>query len=86
MTHDNDKPKIVDSDCLKAFDNLYAYLNDELKDPHALAEIEHHLEHCRSCYSRAQVEREINKRLKQSGQPEAPASLQNRLKKIIDSF
>jgi len=80
------KPEIVDSDCLEAFDHLYAYLNGELKDPKAVAMIEHHLDHCRSCFSRAQIERQINERLKQTGTREPPASVQNRLKKLIDDF
>jgi len=86
MTRETDKPKIVDSDCLRAFDHLYAYLNGELKDPEAVAMIEHHLDHCRSCFSRAQIEREINDRLREANPGEAPASLQSRLKKIIDNF
>jgi len=86
MTNQSDKPEILDSDCLEAFDHLYAYLNGELKDPKDVAMIEHHLAHCRSCYSRAQMEREINARLKQSGDPEAPPALQDRLKKLIDKF
>lgn len=86
MTRETDKSRIVDSDCLKAFDHLYAYLNGELKDPEAVAMIEHHLDHCRSCFSRAQIEREINKRLKKSGTDGAPAALQNRLKGIIEKL
>lgn len=82
MTH---KPDNLDSDCLEAFDHLYAYLNGELKDPDAVTRIETHLSHCRSCFSRAQIEREINERLKQSGTATPPASLQNRLKKLIDN-
>lgn len=86
MTRDSDNPKNVDSDCLKAFDHLYAYINGELKDPDAVAMIEHHLGHCRSCFSRAQIEREINERLKKAKEDRVPASLQKRLKKLIDSF
>jgi anti-sigma factor (TIGR02949 family) len=86
MTNKTDKPDQLDSDCLEAFDHLYAYLNGELKDPDAVAKIEHHLDHCRSCFSRAQIERELNARLKQSGNDTPPESLQNRLKKLIDNF
>lgn len=86
MTDKTDKPEIAGSDCLKAFDYLYAYLNGELKDAKDVRLIEDHLAHCRSCFSRAQIEREINDRLKQSGQDNPPSSLQNRLKKLIDNF
>jgi len=86
MTNKSDKPEVSDSDCLEAFDHLYAYINGELNDAHAAAMIEHHLSHCRSCFNRAQMEREINDRLKNAGQPEPPPGLKTRLDKLIDAF
>ena len=86
MTNKPDKPDNLDSDCLEAFDHLYAYLNGELKNPKDINKIEHHLDHCRSCFSRAQIEREINERLKKTSADKTPPSLQNRLKKLIDNF
>ncbi len=86
MNNKSDKPEVTDSDCLQAFDHLYAYINGELSDPRSVAMIEHHLSHCRSCYSRAQMEREINDRLKNSGQPKPPPGLKSRLDKLIDEF
>jgi len=86
MTNESDKFKVVDSDCLEAFDHLYAYLNGELKDPEQLAKIEHHLGHCKSCFSRAQMERELNDRIKKSGKAKTPESLQKRLRNLMDDF
>lgn len=86
MTKKSDKPEVMDSDCLEAFDHLYAYINGELKDNDSVAMIEHHLDHCRSCYSRAQMEKELNERLKKSGKDKAPDTLQDRMKKLIDDF
>lgn len=86
MTNESDKHEIVDSDCLEAFDHLYAYLNGELKDEHTLAKIEHHLGHCKSCFSRAQMERELNERMKKSGKEKIPESLQNRLHDLLDNL
>ena len=86
MTNETDKDKVLDSDCLEAFDHLYAYLNGELKDPKTLAKIEHHLGHCKSCFSRAQMERQLNERLKNSGKQKAPESLQKRLRNLLDDF
>jgi mycothiol system anti-sigma-R factor len=86
MTNETDKPEVVDSDCLAAMDHLYAYLNGELGDKVAFATVEHHLAHCKSCYSRAEIEREINKRIKESGKDRTPDSLQNRLHKLIDEI
>lgn len=86
MTDKSDKKQDIDSDCLEAFDHLYAYLNGELKDPQTLAKMEHHLGHCKSCFSRAQMERELNQRIRQSGKQKAPESLQKRLRDILDDF
>jgi anti-sigma factor (TIGR02949 family) len=86
MTNEIDKPEVLDSDCLEAFDYLYAYLNGELKDEKTLAKLEHHLGHCKSCYSRAQMERELNERMKQSDIDKPPEKLQKRLRNLIDNF
>jgi anti-sigma factor (TIGR02949 family) len=86
MTNESDKHDAVDSDCLEAFDHLYAYLNDEIEDEHILSRIEHHLGHCKSCFSRAQMERELNERIKNSGKDKTPESLQKRLRNLIDDF
>ena len=86
MNKKSDKSEIMDSDCLEAFDHLYAYLNGELKDQKSVDMIEHHLDHCRSCYSRAQMERELNDRLKKSGKDETPSSMKDRMKKLINDF
>jgi len=86
MTNKADKPEVLDTDCLEAFDHLYAYLNGELKDELTLAKIEHHLGHCKSCFSRAQMERELNERIKKSGKEKAPESLKNRLHDLIDGL
>ncbi|WP_428622463.1 anti-sigma factor family protein [Sedimenticola sp.] len=75
-----------DSDCLEAFDHLYAYLNGEIEDQETLDKMEHHLAHCKSCFSRAQMERELNMRMKQAGQDEVPESLKNRLKDLMDTL
>lgn len=83
MTDKSDKHDVVDSDCLEAFDHLYAYLNGEIEDKLTLSKIEHHLAHCRSCFSRAQMERELNERIKQTGKEKTPESLQKRLRDLI---
>jgi anti-sigma factor (TIGR02949 family) len=86
MKNEVDKPEIIDSDCLEAMDHLYAYLNEELDDKELLAKVEHHLGHCRSCFSRAEIEREINERINKSGKEKTPESLQYRLRNIIDKI
>jgi anti-sigma factor (TIGR02949 family) len=86
MTNESDKPGEKDIGCLEAFDHLYAYLNNEITNPVDLANVEHHLAHCKSCFSRAQMERELNQRMKVSGQEKLPESLKRRLRHLIDEL
>ena len=86
MTNESDKDHVVDSDCLEAFDHLYAYLNGELDNEEAIQKIEHHLAHCRSCFSRAQMERELNERMKKTGKDKTPEGLQKRLRNLMNEF
>lgn len=76
----------LDADCLEAFDHVYAYINNELKDPVILARIEHHLSHCESCFSRAEMERRINDRIKATEKPKSPDSLSRRLDDLLGSL
>lgn len=78
---------VADSDCLAAMDHLYAYLNGELDDrPETFALVKHHLGHCESCFSRAEMERLLNERLSASGRESAPAALKKRLRGLLDNF
>ena len=86
MTNESDKPDANEIDCLEAFDHLYAYLNNEITNPVDLANIEHHLSHCKSCYSRAQMERKLNQRLKETGDKELPDAVQNRLRNVLSKL
>jgi len=87
MSRKKEIPAITDSDCLEAMDHLYAYLNGELgDDPDKFAVVEHHLGHCRSCFSRAQVERILNDRLRKSGKAKTPAALRKRLRDLMGDF
>lgn len=83
-THSHDS-HIEEIDCLQAIELLYAYLDGELNDVE-LEQYENHLGHCRSCYSRSELETELNKRIQSSGEEKAPDALQERLKNIIDKF
>lgn len=83
MNDDTDQIPVDDGDCLEAMDHLYAYLSGELHDSISLSRIEHHLSHCKSCFSRAEMEREINKRLKESSDEDSPETLKNRLRDLM---
>ena len=78
MTHD--------IGCLRAIEAFYAYLDGELNDEVERTKFENHLQHCRSCYSRRELEMELNRKLRKSANGEVPASLKNRLSDLIDNL
>lgn len=75
-----------DIGCLKALEFFYAYLDGELTDPVSVSEFEHHVSHCRSCYTRAQLERLLTARIRETAKQEAPPTLRNRLRNLVDKF
>jgi len=89
MTKDSDskdnESNIEEIDCLQAIEMLYAYLDGELDDEE-LEQYEHHMGHCRSCFSRSQLETALNQRIQDSAKDKAPDALQERLRNIIDKF
>ena len=88
MTDDQNKerPEFEEIDCLEAIGQLYAYLDGELDGSDEKKQVEQHLDHCKSCYSRAQLEGAINQRLSNFHKDKAPDSLEDRLKNIIDKL
>lgn len=82
---EKDKPDIKEIDCLEAIGHLYAYLDGELGSVEKF-QVEQHLDHCKSCYSRAQLEGAISQRLTTFHKDEAPESLQDRLKNLVDKL
>ena len=85
--------KHEDMGCLEAIETLYAWLDNELDDGQK-ASFEHHLKHCKSCYSRAELERALTGYIKRSTgvnttdskQSAAPPSLQNRLDSVLKNL
>jgi len=86
MTKDNDIHDIEDIDCTEAIDKLYAYLDGEIDDAEVINRLEHHLEHCHSCFTRSQVETVLTDRMKAAAEKQTPESLKNRLRDMIDRF
>ena len=86
MTSNHEKGNMREIDCIEAIDMLYVYLDGEIEDKIAVEELEQHIEHCHSCYTRSQLENELTKRMKKSASKQAPDSLKNRLNKLMDSF
>lgn len=72
--------------CIEAINALYAYLDGELSNPETIAQFEHHLTHCRHCYSRTEMETALTEKLRKATKGKAPEKLQNRLRNLIDRF
>jgi len=86
MNNSKDDHTHDDIGCLQAIEAFYSYLDGELEDPKSIKEFEHHVSHCRSCYSRADVERLLTNRMSESAKSSAPEQLQDRLRKLMDEF
>ena len=86
MSNKTDEVVIEEIDCLEAIDSLYAYLDGELNDERSLAKFKEHLSHCRTCYSRSELEGVLTERIRQSARDKTPASLKNRLRNLMDNF
>jgi anti-sigma factor (TIGR02949 family) len=71
--------------CAEALRLLLAYLDREL-DEHADAQIERHLDTCRSCYSRAEFERRLKAGIKDLGREPVHPELSNRITRLIREF
>jgi anti-sigma factor (TIGR02949 family) len=70
-------------DCREALRRIAAYLDREL-DPSERAELEEHLERCRSCFSRAEFERKLKDRVREElGAERVPAELEGRIRLLI---
>lgn len=86
MSHAPDHPGDDDIGCLQAIEAFYAYLDGELDDPESIANFEHHMSHCRSCFTRAEIERALTEHLRESAKSRAPEALRARLRNLIDKF
>lgn len=84
--HHEQGDDVEEIDCLEAIDSLYAYLDGELTDKETLAKFKSHLGHCKSCYSRSELEGVINERIKESGKDKTPEKLKNRINSFLDDL
>ena len=75
-----------DIGCLRAIEAFYAYLDGELDDPESIEEFEHHVGHCRSCFSRIEMEKALNERIRRTAQHKSPDELRDRVSKLMEKF
>lgn len=71
--------------CEEVIVRLFDYLDRELDDRQA-TEIEHHLAHCRDCFSRSEFEKRLRARLADSAGQPAPPRLERRIHQLLDDF
>ncbi len=80
-----DEHDIARISCEEVLSKLYAWLDRELDDLTA-EEIEHHLGHCRECFSRAEFEKVLRRRVSGAASEEPPPEVRERLNKLIRRF
>ena len=71
--------------CEEVIAHLLSYLDAEIDDARR-AQIDHHLEECRGCFSRAEFEKALRDRVRQASDTQPSASLQERIKALLDQF
>lgn len=71
--------------CEEALRLLAAHLDREL-DAHTTRSMEHHLETCRSCYSRAEFEKRLKTSLAELGSEPVRPELEVRVRTMIRAF
>ena len=74
-----------DIGCLQALELCYAYLDGEL-EASEVEGFEQHMAHCRSCYSRSELEGLITAHLRDVAAEPAPAALKRRLRTLLDQL
>ncbi|QPD06236.1 MAG: hypothetical protein Nkreftii_004010 [Candidatus Nitrospira kreftii] len=77
--------KVKNIGCKEALQHLLAYLDQEV-GAITHREVEHHLEICRTCFSRAEFEQLLKTRLREAGRGTMRASFENRIKTLFDRF
>jgi anti-sigma factor (TIGR02949 family) len=71
--------------CSEALTHLLEYLDQEL-DGTKRREVKHHIELCRSCFSRAEFEQGLKDRLRKAGHERAGREFENRIKTLLKRF
>jgi len=76
-------PKIIN--CEQALRHLFEYLDREL-DGDLQAQMQQHMESCRSCFSRLEFEQTLKAHVHKAGTGHAPDSLRDRVGNLLKEF
>lgn len=79
MNHDHD------ISCEQVIERLFVYLDGELEDV-SQETIDRHLAHCRDCFTRAEFEKRLRRRVADSVSTQAPERLRSRVRALLDEF
>jgi mycothiol system anti-sigma-R factor len=71
--------------CEDVLAELYQYLDHEV-DEATGEKIDHHLKHCRECFSRAEFEKLLRGRVADTGIEEVPDDVQQRIRSLLKRF
>lgn len=71
--------------CEEVIEHIFDYLDREL-DQTTQDRIERHLETCRDCFSRAEFEERLRRKIRAAGTQQAPDRLQRRIRDMLDRF
>ena len=77
--------KVKTIGCQEALKHLLAYLDQELGEVKH-REVDHHLEICRTCFSRAEFEKLLKSRLRETGRGTVRAAFEKRIKTLFGRF
>ena len=72
-------------DCEEALRRLFEYIDAELAGQ-PQREMEHHLERCRSCFSRLEFEKRLKAHTTDLGLEPVSEDLERRVRALLDSF
>lgn len=72
-------------DCDAVMRRLFDYLDGEVEIA-AEDEIHHHIEECRSCFTRVEFEKQLKSRVRGAGKDAAPESLRDRIAGLMSEF
>ena len=75
----------TDINCEEALKRILAFIDHELADAEREG-LERHLEACRSCFSRAEFERQLKDKLRGLASDDAPGTTRDRIKALIHTF
>lgn len=77
------QPKAIS--CEEALKRVFDYIDDHLRGK-PRAELEHHLETCRHCFSRVEFEQLLKSRLRKLKIKSTPSALRKRVEELVDRF